>query len=321
MAEEFKNDDEEQQFQMVEAASSPAGNDNDDDDGWWKGLVVGFLNDPNILNSMSSIQQLSKYGSNKFLDEEISKEMYYTICIVVWLAKLVEQDDDDTASADPNQLWRIVKETMNSTSTAKTNFTDDGEAGVVSSNTAGTQRTLSQMILPSTMEGTIYEPGFSSSNNEYHALEKLIRFFTDFYKECERPCSDQPRLKRRRLNRHSSNILSGQYQLPTAYLLVTVIYNILKNNNQITNEDDKESNMGEEGPLTQDSLTWESLHREVHRQLKSTFKSMTTEHIQGGLAILGLELLKCGKPLKGLTPKVLMEDYISRMGYVKAYTS
>ena len=56
------------------------------------------------------------------------------------------------------------------------------------------------------------------------SLEKLIDFFLDFYKECERPFNDPPQRKRRKLN--DDNILSGRYQAPTAYLLAAVIYNV-----------------------------------------------------------------------------------------------
>lgn len=169
-----------------------------------------------------------------------------------------------------------------------------------------------------------------SNKNDSSAIDpdepyiyRLIQFWQQFYDACERrtPLTSRP-TKRQRNTYHyplsssspRSSIpsfddpLEGSYNLPAAIALTSIMLECAATVNETgwpTNEDED---------LDRPKFTWQTLHHQAHG-LAKTFKTLTVEDIQAALTVLGMQCLKEGRQIPGLTPRLIFDDYLSRTGY------
>jgi hypothetical protein len=144
-------------------------------------------------------------------------------------------------------------------------------------------------------------------------MDRQILFFNNFYNECERPSDKECKQKKGRIWARSNCLCLEQcYWLAMAYLLTTIMYQLMRMDNNGTSK--REATKSHDFEADMSSLvTWQALHREVSERLKY-LKTMMTEDISWGIGNCGLEQLKCSTLIEGLTPKLLLEGYILRMG-------
>jgi hypothetical protein len=308
-------------------------------DSSWKTLV-GDASPVELEDETLTVDTFSRKCTRAFYKQQLSKASYFHCGCVVWMTKLMEQKDCDGKSITAQRMWNSITKIMAtcSNTTTATNRTND----VDDSSSSSSSSTIAQWILPrmesidlQTNNGLLMASFGGRDDDEEDYLVRLVQFWKRFYECCEASSAsiDNPRpTKRRRTaysygssksNYHSNSstntttatssdeLLTGSYKVSASYLLAWILLDCGAASASASASIPTSTN---QPPL--DNNDWNALHRQVHRMLSRTFKAFTVEDIRAGLTVLGLQCLMQGRRIPGLTPSLLLSDYLSRTGYV-----
>ena len=272
---------------------------------WWTtlaneasgGMVQG------VEQSQQTLLAFSRQCGRLFFQKKINKEIYFQCCCVGWMIQCLENNEDLTAA----DLW---------------------DAALSALQVAGDESCMAGWILPKVHFGDLEEqakvatttPSSSSrSDPEEQKMYLLVQLWKRFYKACEerdtivarnRIRASRP-FKRQRttyqyLSSKSSSassssvdsldglLMKGAYKLPIAILLSSILLQCQKK--------------------LSSSSSWQDLHNQVHR-LPEIFQTMTVDEIHAAMAVLGMQCLLEGTHVPGgLSPCLLLERYVTRMG-------
>jgi hypothetical protein len=302
----------------------------------WKTLV-GDASPVELEDETLTVETFSRKCTRAFYKQQLSKASYFHCGCVVWMTKLLEQKCGDGSNITAQRMWNSITKIMSTCSnTAATNRTEDVDSSSSSS-------TIAQWILPCMESIDLQNNGMlmasfggrdeddedvdTSSTNELRYLLRLVQFWKRFYECCEASSTsiDNPRPTKRRRTAYSygsksnsnsttnnsasssDELLTGSYKVSASYLLAWILLDC-----GAASASTSISISAEQPPLD----AWNALHSQVHRMLSRTFKAFTVEDIQAGLTVLGLQCLMQGRRIPGLTPSLLLSDYLSRTGYV-----
>lgn len=150
------------------------------------------------------------------------------------------------------------------------------------------------------------KPIFSTTADSDSKLEWL-NFWLRYFDTCNEVPERRPK-KRRKQNAlgyasSRSTNMEGKYKLPSAYLMISFLYR----------------QVAFHASAEEIQLSWETVHVRVHKSLAKYFKTFTYDDIQAALCLFGLDCIHSRKSIQGLTPIMLLETYLSRMGCVHHY--
>jgi hypothetical protein len=251
-----------------------------EDDSWWQDALVLGKND--VADDGSTVVvvafrsdvliQFYNECSCAFFDEKMSKRDYFQVCCLRWIHSYLLCDCQQKPSPLV-RLWTSLKQA----------YLDGRNQDTMS---------IVRWILPVPDFMTVLS---NDANKDDIAMTQLMMFWKELYQAFDdsSPDStgqDQRPAKRRRLasNRDKSgftSLLKGGYKLPAVYLLISVLK-------------DRASN-------------WKTLHNLAH-QLPTSFKTFSENDVQAGLALVGWNMILCGKTIEGLSIQGLFGSYLSQ---------
>lgn len=245
---------------------------------WWVDLARDASN--NIVPvEGETIEAFARKCYRLFFQQKMGKEMYFQCCTLAWMVQCLDR------GMMAEQLWKATRLVLHH----QVQMVMDGEDSC-----------LTGWILPTFQMQDLDLPGtVPLGDSEERYIYLLIHLWKQFYKACEEPLPARP-IKRQRTTYHYyssstsplDDLMKGSYKLSTVILWSNVILNI------------------------GDSIhSWQELHDLVHL-LPRIFKTLTADDIQAGLAVVGMQCLMDGTKISGLTPGALLNNYLTRTGYV-----
>jgi len=148
---------------------------------------------------------------------------------------------------------------------------------------------LPDWILPSLDERdwesmTVHAECETEEQRRLLILTRLVHFWKHLYRRFVVE-EETPLRKRRKLERQY--LCQGTYQLRMAYVVASL--------------------------LQETSHSWQVLHVQLHHHARH-FQTWTNNDVRAGMALLALKLTFQNKTMEGLTPTLLLQDYIGRTG-------
>ena len=241
---------------------------------WWRELIA---DPPCEIGETMRIESFARKCYRLFFDEKLSKARYFHICAVVWMVKLVE-DEEISPRQICKSLFRCLEE----------------------HNQEGDNHSIASWVLPHMEPMDLQSDIYSFDNNydddnddlyddDLRYLARLGQFWKRFYEACANGQNSRP-INRQRTT--FGDLMKGSYKVPASFLLATIIKDCCCS-----------------GELN----NWTALHDEVHK-LPKYFKAFTVDDIQAGLTLVGLDCCYQGKPMDGLTSPWILREYITRTG-------
>lgn len=255
---------------------------------WWIEWARQTAKNDVTLVEGEKVEMFARKCYRLFFQKKMEKEVYFQCCCLVWIVQCMDR------GTSAEELWEATRRAL---PVAGDDDDDSSMSGWILPKVLPVDKDLSNFLGNATI-------ATNREDSEEQSLHLLIQFWKRFYQACEESHLPTRPTKRQRTHYHYSYAYSsGSSSFPTnslddlmkgSYKLASVI-------------------LWANVHLNYDMDSWQELHDLVHG-LPQIFKTLTSDDVQAALAVVGMQCLLQGRTMTGLSPRMLLDKYLTRAG-------